>query len=76
MAYLEQVGALSWAQTADILHQALGVRVSDGLIHINTHLINTVDKFTVKGRQQILLHYMFLRGKTRKSTSVHSLHVP
>lgn len=62
--YLEQVGALPRAQTADVLHQALGVRVGDGLVHIHANLVNAVDEFAVQGRQQIFLHHMFLRAET------------
>lgn len=49
MVYLEQVGALPRAQTADVLHQALGVRVGDGLVHVHAHLVDAVDEFTVQG---------------------------
>lgn len=62
--YLEQVGALPRAQTTDVLHQALGVRVGNGLVHIHAHLVNAVDEFTVQGREEIFFHHMFLRAET------------
>lgn len=65
-AYLEQVGAFSKSQTANILNQALSVRVSDGSVHIHSHLVDPVDEFTVKGTEQILLHHMFLRRRRIK----------
>lgn len=64
VVYLEQVGTLPGAQTTDVLHQALGVWMGDGLVHVHTHLVNAVDEFTVQGRQQIFLHHMFLRAET------------
>ena len=60
-ANLEQVGALPWSQPTDILDHALSVRMGDGSIHIHSNLVDTVDEFTVKSREQIFLHHMFLR---------------
>lgn len=68
--YLEQVGALPRAQTADVLHQALGVWVGDGLVYVHAHLIHTVDEFTVQGRQQIFLHHVFLRTEKPHYTNL------
>lgn len=62
-ANLEQVGALPWPQTTDVLDQALSVRVGDGPVHVHSNLIDSVDEFTVKSREQILLHHMFLKEK-------------
>lgn len=50
-AYLEQVRALPRPQTTDVLDQALRVRMGDGLVHIHSNLIDTVDEFTVQSRE-------------------------
>lgn len=39
------------------------MRVSDGLVHIHSDLIDTVDEFTVKSRQQVFFHHVLLREK-------------
>lgn len=62
---LEQVGALPWSQTTNILDQALSVRMGDGPVHIHSNFIDTIDEFTVKSTEQILLHHMFL-GQNRE----------
>lgn len=61
------MGALPWSQTTDVLDQALSVRMGDGLVHVHSNLIDTVDKFTVKRTEQIFLHHMFLRTKVRNA---------
>lgn len=61
--YLEQMGALPGSQTTDILDQALSVSMSDGSIHVHSHLIDTVNEFTVKSREQILFSHVFLTRK-------------
>lgn len=50
-ACLEQVGALPWSQTTDILDKALSMRMGNGLVHIHSNLIDTVDEFTVKSTE-------------------------
>lgn len=62
-ANLQQVGALPRPQATDVLDQALSVRVGDGSVHVHSHLIDTVDEFTVESREEIFLHHMFLREK-------------
>lgn len=62
---LKQVGTLPWSQATDILDQALSVRVSNSLVHVHPNLVNTVDEFTVKSREQIFLHHVLLREKFR-----------
>lgn len=66
-ACLEQVGALPWSQTTDILNETLSVRMSDGLVHVHADLIDTVDEFTVQSREQIFLHHVFLRDKVEEN---------
>ena len=41
--------------------------MGDGLVHVHSNLIDTVDKFTVKSTEQIFLHHMFLRTKVRNA---------
>lgn len=60
-AYLQQVGAFSGPQAANILNQALSVRVSNGSVYIHSHLIHPVDEFTVQSAEQILLYHIFLQ---------------
>lgn len=62
---LEQVRALPWPQATHILDQALSMRMSDGLVHIHSNLIDAVDEFTVKGREQVFLHHVLLRKEAR-----------
>lgn len=69
---LQQVGALPWSQTTDVLDQALSVRMGDGLVHVHSNLIDTVDKFTVKRTEQIFLHHMLLRTKVRNTHKLQS----
>lgn len=54
------MGALPWSQTTDKLDQTLSVRVGDGPVHVHSNLIDTIDEFTVKRTEQILLHHVFL----------------
>ena len=64
--YLQQLGALPRPQTTDKLHQALGVRVGDALVHVHSDLIHTVNEFKVKSTEQIFLHHLLLRKKDRQ----------
>lgn len=66
-SYLEQVGALPWTQTTNILDQALCVRMGDGPVYIHSNLIDTIDEFTVESREQVFLYHMFLVRKRRKN---------
>lgn len=58
---LKQVGTLPWSQAADILDQALSVRVSNSLVHVHPDLVHAVDEFTVKSREQVFFHHVLLR---------------
>lgn len=62
MSHLEEVGAFSRSEATDVLDQALGVRVSNGSVHIHTNLIHPVYKLTVESAQQLLFHYMLLNN--------------
>lgn len=62
---LQQVGTLPRSQAADVLDQALSVRVSNSLVHVHPNLVHTVDEFTVKSREQIFFHHVLLREKVR-----------
>lgn len=68
--YLEKVGALPRSQTADILDQTLGVRMSNAPVYVHSNLIDTVDELTIKSVKQILLHHMLLRKELKKITPV------
>lgn len=61
------MGTLPWSQATDVLNQALGVGVSDGLVHVHSHLIHAVDEFTVESREQVFLHHVLLREEVKKS---------
>lgn len=60
------MGPFSRSQATDILDQGLAVRVGDGTVDIDTNLIDSVDKFTVQGVEQLLFHHVLLWTQSRQ----------
>jgi len=53
--------ALPWPKTADKLHERRSVWVSNAPVHINSHLIYSVDELKVKGVQKdVLVHSVLI----------------
>lgn len=65
-SYLQEVGPFPRSQATNILDQGLAVRVGNGTVDIDPDLIDSVDKFTVQGVEQLLFHHMLLLTLSRQ----------